>query len=108
MLASAGSRYGPVSVLAGLDTALDRGEPFAIVAKPCDLNAVHGLFEVADGAARRLNVADESGRRLVRINAVGFPVYLQRPSARVYRFAALMRELAFRNDGTFVGLSEFQ
>jgi hypothetical protein len=45
---------------------------------------------------------------MVRINAVGFPVHLQRPNARIYRFAALMRELAHRNDGTFVGLSEFQ
>ena len=56
----------------------------------------------------RVNVADDSGRRRVRIHAVAFPVYLARPSGRVYRFAALMRELAFRNDGTFVGLSEFE
>ena len=52
--------------------------------------------------------SDADGRRMVRIHAVAFPVYLQRPSARVYRFAALMRELAYRNDGTFVALSEFQ
>jgi hypothetical protein len=44
----------------------------------------------------------------MRIHAIGFPVYLDRPSERVYRFAALMRELAYRNDGTFVGLSELQ
>jgi hypothetical protein len=56
----------------------------------------------------RINVADETGRRRVRIHAVAFPVYLSRPSGRVYRFAALMRELAYRNDGTFVGLSEFE
>ena len=56
----------------------------------------------------KVNRADESGRRLVRINAVGFPVYLDRPSGRVYRFAALMRELAYRNDGTIVGHSEFE
>ena len=55
-----------------------------------------------------VNQADAEGRRRVRIHAVGFPVYLQRPSGRIYRFAALMRELAFRNQGTFVGLSEFQ
>jgi predicted ATPase len=59
-------------------------------------------------AVDRLNQKDASGRRMVRINAVGFPVHLQRPNARIYRFAALMRELAHRNDGTFVGLSEFQ
>ena len=56
----------------------------------------------------RVNQVGADGRRMVRIHAVAFPVYLQRPSARVYRFAALMRELAYRNDGTFVALSEFQ
>ena len=65
------------------------------------------IEEVVD-AVDRINVTDESGRRRVRINAVGFPVHLQRPNARIYRFAALMRELAHRNEGTFVGLSEFQ
>ena len=65
------------------------------------------IEEVVD-AVDRINVADEAGRRRVRINAVGFPVHLQRPNARIYRFAALMRELAHRNEGTFVGLSEFQ
>ncbi|MEM7220540.1 MAG: VWA domain-containing protein [Pseudomonadota bacterium] len=52
----------------------------------------------------RINRADASGRRRVRIHAVGFPVYLRRPGSRAFRFAALMRELAYRNDGTFVGL----
>ncbi len=56
----------------------------------------------------RVNRIGTDGRKMVRIHAVAFPVYLQRPNARVYRFAALMRELAYRNDGTFVGLSEFQ
>ncbi len=64
-------------------------------------NSVEAVVDAVD----RINVADESGRRRVRINAVGFPVHLQRPNARVYRFAALMRELAYRNDGTFVGLA---
>jgi hypothetical protein len=56
----------------------------------------------------QVNRVGEDGKKMVRIHAVAFPVYLQRPNARVYRFAALMRELAYRNDGTFVGLSEFQ
>jgi len=56
----------------------------------------------------RVNKVGPDGRKMVRIHAVAFPVYLQRPNARVYRFAALMRQLAYRNDGTFVGLSEFQ
>jgi len=67
-------------------------------------NSIEDVVEAVD----RVNLADESGRRRVRIHAVGFPVYLDRPNARVYRFAALMRELAFRNDGTFVGLAEYQ
>jgi len=65
------------------------------------------IEEVVD-QVDRINQADASGRRRVRIHAIGFPVYLDRPSGRVYRFAALMRELAHRNDGTFVGLSEFE
>lgn len=65
------------------------------------------IEEVVD-QVDQINRADESGQRLVRIHAVAFPVYLDRPSGRVFRFAALMRELAYRNDGTFVGLSEFE
>ena len=67
-----------------------------------------GSIEEVVEAVDRVNLADDSGRRRVRIHAVGFPVYLDRPNNRVYRFAALMRELAFRNDGSFVGLSRYQ
>ncbi len=38
--ANAGSRYGPTDTLAGLEVALARGQPFAIIAKPCDAGAV--------------------------------------------------------------------
>jgi coenzyme F420 hydrogenase subunit beta len=41
VLANTGSRYGPTAPLAGLSAALDRCKPFAIIAKPCDLGAVH-------------------------------------------------------------------
>ncbi len=41
VLQRAGSRYGPVSPLSGFVKALDRGERFALIAKPCDLGAVH-------------------------------------------------------------------
>jgi coenzyme F420 hydrogenase subunit beta len=41
--ANAGSRYAPVAPLAGLERALQREQPFAIIAKPCDLGAVHRL-----------------------------------------------------------------
>ncbi len=67
-------------------------------------NSIEEVIEAVD----QVNLADETGRRRVRIHAVGFPVYLDRPNNRVYRFAALMRELAYRNDGSFVGLAENQ
>ena len=41
--ANTASRYGPTAPLAGLGAALDRGRPFAVIAKPCDLGAVHTL-----------------------------------------------------------------
>lgn len=41
VLTNTGSRYGPTAPLAGLGCALDRREPFAVIAKPCDLGAVH-------------------------------------------------------------------
>jgi len=63
-------------------------------------NSIEGVVDTVD----QINKADETGRRRVRIHAIGFPVFLRRPSTRTYRFAALMRELAYRNDGTFVGL----
>ncbi|MBT5681304.1 MAG: VWA domain-containing protein [Gammaproteobacteria bacterium] len=67
-------------------------------------NSIEEVVEAVD----RINLADESGRRRVRIHAVGFPVFLDRPNARTFRYAALMRELAYRNDGTFVGLTQYQ
>lgn len=46
LLANSGSWYGPAAPLAGLAAALDRGEPFAVVAKPCDVGAVHRFAAV--------------------------------------------------------------
>lgn len=46
LIANAGSRYGPVAPLAGFTAALDRGQPFALIAKPCDLSAVHRLAQI--------------------------------------------------------------
>ncbi len=40
VIARSGSRYGPVAPLVGLIKALDREEPFALIAKPCDVGAV--------------------------------------------------------------------
>jgi coenzyme F420 hydrogenase subunit beta len=43
VLDAAGSRYGPVTPLADFSQILDRGEPFALIAKPCDVTAVRNL-----------------------------------------------------------------
>jgi hypothetical protein len=67
-------------------------------------NSIEEVVEAVD----KINLADTTGRRRVRIHAIGFPVFLDRPNPRTFRFAALMRELAYRNDGTFVGLTQYQ
>lgn len=56
VLANTGSRYGPTSPLAGLADALDRDEPFAVIAKPCDLGAIH-RYERVDARVAELCVA---------------------------------------------------
>ena len=98
------SNSSPVEgITAAINTFYDPDKRISIYVFGDDYtgNSVEEVVEAID----RVNLADESGRRRVRIHAVGFPVYLDRPNARVYRFAALMRELAYRNDGTFVGLA---
>ncbi len=69
-------------------------------------NSISVVVDTVD----RINVADESGERLVRIHGIGFPVVLSQPERyRMggFRFSALMRELARKNGGTFVGLNDF-
>lgn len=59
----------------------------------------------------RLNAESTDGQRRVRIHAVGFPVqFIRPPELQVtgVRFATLMRELTYKNGGTFVGLQDFQ
>lgn len=43
VLEGAGSRYGPTAPLLNIEDALGRGEPFAFVAKPCDIAALRNL-----------------------------------------------------------------
>ena len=54
--ANSGSRYGPTAPLAGIKRALERNEPFAVIAKPCDLGALHRLSSL-DPRIDRLVVA---------------------------------------------------
>ena len=57
----------------------------------------------------RINRADKDGNRRVRIHAVGFPVIFHSGNTKsAFQFASLMRELTYRNNGTFVGLPQFQ
>lgn len=59
----------------------------------------------------RINREASDGQRRVRIHAVGFPVQFIRAAnlqTTGIRFAALMRELTYRNGGTFVGLNDFR
>jgi coenzyme F420 hydrogenase subunit beta len=46
VLAGAGSRYGPAAALVDFSALLDRGEPFALIAKPCDIAAVRNLARI--------------------------------------------------------------
>lgn len=99
------SNSSPVEgITAAIDTYYDPGKRISIYVFGDDYtgDSIEGVVEAVD----RVNLADDTGRRRVRIHAVGFPVHLDQPNARVFRFAALMRELAYRNDGTFVGLAE--
>jgi len=59
----------------------------------------------------KINRENSAGKRLVRIHAVGFPVqFLNQPHLQItgIRFATLMRELTFKNGGSFVGLNDFR
>ncbi|TPI15832.1 coenzyme F420 hydrogenase [Mesorhizobium sp. B4-1-3] len=46
VLEGAGSRYGPAATLVDFNDILDRGEPFALIAKPCDITAVRNLARI--------------------------------------------------------------
>ena len=62
-------------------------------------------------AIDKLNRAGMDGERRVRIHAVGFPVQFTQQShmqTTGVRFATLMRELTYRNGGTFVGLDDYK
>lgn len=68
------------------------------------------IAEVVD-VVDRINADTADGERRVRIHAVGFPVqFVRAPNLQGtgIRFATLMRELTYRNGGTFVGLNDFR
>jgi hypothetical protein len=67
-----------------------------------------GSIQTVVDTVARLNRADSSGKRRVRIHTVGFPVLFGLSDAipmNAVRYAALMRKLAESNGGSFVGLN---
>jgi hypothetical protein len=66
-----------------------------------------GSIQAVIDTVEKLNRADSSGKRRVRIHTVGFPVQFGggRLSINAVRYAALMRKLAEDNGGSFVGLN---
>jgi len=62
-------------------------------------------IQAALDSVGRVNKADQSGRRLVRIHAVGFPAGPEMAPFTNVRFSALMRLMCEQNNGTFVGIT---
>ncbi|RVA19059.1 coenzyme F420 hydrogenase, partial [Mesorhizobium sp. M7A.F.Ca.CA.004.11.2.1] len=57
MIEGAGSRYGPTATLVDFDDILDRGQPFALIAKPCDITAVRNLARLDPRVDRYMRYA---------------------------------------------------
>ena len=52
VVAGAGSRYGPTAVLVDIDEILERNQPFAFIAKPCDIDALRNYARHDDRVDR--------------------------------------------------------
>jgi len=57
ILEGAGSRYGPAAPLVDFTALLERAEPFALIAKPCDIAAVRNLARIDPRVDRYLRYA---------------------------------------------------
>ena len=57
VLDGAGSRYGPAATLVDFCEILDRAEPFALIAKPCDVAAVRNLGRIDQRVDRYMRYA---------------------------------------------------
>jgi hypothetical protein len=93
-------------ILAAIDTFADGKKKISLYVYSDDL-AVGKINSIVREVDRR-NKPDASGKRLVRIHAVGFPtIYQATGGGELYTeadFATLMRVICQRNGGTFVGL----
>jgi hypothetical protein len=104
------SNSSPVEgITAAIRTFYDPGKKISIYVFGDEFTG-DSIAEVID-TVDRINKVDANGNRLVRIHAVGFPVQFSRaPNLQTtgIRFATLMRELTYRNGGTFVALNDFR
>jgi hypothetical protein len=104
------SNSSPVEgITAAIRTFYDPGKKISIFVFGDEFTG-DSISQVID-TVDRINRVDAQGNRLVRINAVGFPVqFIRAPHLQTtgIRFATLMRELTYRNGGTFVGLNDFR
>jgi len=57
VMEGAGSRYGPAAPLVDFGEILDRKEPFALIAKPCDVTAVRNLARLDPRVDRYMRYA---------------------------------------------------
>ncbi len=100
--------YSDSSPAEGIATAIstfyEPGRPVSIYVFGDDFPS--GQVEAVARYVERINKADASGNRLMRIHGVGFPTQFAGGHAgNGLRFANLMRTLAERNGGTFVALT---
>lgn len=95
-------------ILTAIQTFYDPGKKISLYVLGDEFTG-DSIAQVVD-TVDRINMADETGERLVRIHGIGFPVMFSQPrryQTTGIRFATLMRELARKNGGTFVGLNDF-
>jgi hypothetical protein len=99
------SDSSPVEGIAeAISTFYEPGKPMSIYVFGDDFPT--GQVEAVARYVERINKADETGNRLVRIHGVGFPTQLAGGrTGNALRFANLMRALCERNGGTFVALT---
>ena len=92
-------------IIAAIDTFYDPKKKISLYVYSDDF-AVGTINSVVREIDRR-NLADETGKRRVRIHAVAFPTIYSATGGQLYSaadFAVLMRAICQRNGGTFVAL----
>src|SRR5690606_14308744 len=103
------SNSSPVEgIVAAIRTFYDPGKKISVYVLGDEFtgNSISDVVATVD----RINAPTSDGERLVRIHGIGFPVYFSQPrryQTTGIRYATLMRELARKNGGTFVGLNDF-